>query len=199
MEFDKYFEAGMEYSAYYAGLEKAVNEKRTSGPVQSEELINYTKLNLHRSRRVYKQTVLMPELLSATENLPFAIRALCLTEYWCGDSAQILPFFHKLEETTGKLSIRILFRDENLPLMDAYLTRGGRSIPKFVFYHTQTLKELAVWGPRPLKAQILMDEMKQAGKDKPVIIEALHRWYAADKTFSIQQEMMLLLHQIQPL
>lgn len=199
MEFDKYFEAGIEYSTYYAGLEKAVNEKRTSGPVQSEELINYTTLNLHRSKRIYKQTELLPELVSALDNLPFEIRALCLTEYWCGDSAQILPVFHKMEEATDKLSIRFLFRDEHLPLMDAYLTRGGRSIPKFVFYHPQTLKELAVWGPRPLNAQTMMDEMKQAGNEKPLITEALHRWYAADKTLSIQQEMMLLLHQIQSL
>src|ERR1700757_2287617 len=56
---------------------------------------------------------------------------LVITEGWCGDAAFNIPTMALIEKAfPGKIELRFVLRDTNLELMDAYLTEGGRSIPK---------------------------------------------------------------------
>lgn len=193
MELGAFFKKGISYEAYTAEFAKAVEEKRTSRPLQNEELTHYTELNFRRSSRIYKHTALLPELLEAAQAIEKPVDVIVLTEFWCGDAAQNIPVIELLAEQSGKLNLRYLFRDENLELMDQYLTKGGRSIPKLIFMHADSGNEILNWGPRPAEAQRVVEELKAKEMPKAEFLEAVQRWYNADKTISLQRELVDLL------
>ena len=121
---------------------------------------------------------------------------LVLTETWCGDSIAVLPVVRKWIESVEEVTMRILSRDENPDVMDNYLTNGGRSIPKFVFFD-QAFREIGSWGPRPQCIQAIFEQHRDAIKageiEKSEVIKKMRRGYAADKGKSIIQEMKELL------
>ncbi|WP_226580133.1 thioredoxin family protein [Halobacillus litoralis] len=79
-------------------------------------------------------------------------RALVLTEDWCGDAMLNLPIFLRIAEA-GQIPTHFLLRDDNLELMDQYLTGGqSRSIPKIIFIDLEG-REQATWGPRAPQVQ----------------------------------------------
>lgn len=179
---------------YHAGFEQVVADGSTSGPDRSEALVAYTKLNLARARRWNTRMQVLPELLGG---LP--IRSpqtwLVLTEYWCGDAAQCCPAMVHLAARTPGLRVRFVFRDEHLELMDLYLTRGGRSIPKLVAIDDASGAELFTWGPRPAPAQDLVDSflaIPKEQRDSQAMKEALHAWYAKDACVAVQRELFAL-------
>lgn len=73
------------------------------------------------------------------------LRAIVLAEVWCGHCMLNIPIFLKLAEKAN-ISVRFLNRDENLELMDQYLTNGNRVIPIFIFIDEEG-NEVAKWGP----------------------------------------------------
>ena len=96
------------------------------------------------------------------------IRVIVLTEDWCGDAMLNIPILLRITEL-AKMEVRMLLRDQNLKLMDQYLTNGtSRSIPIFIFID-QTGNELAVWGPRAPEVQRFVDEERSTlpPKDDP--------------------------------
>lgn len=85
-----------------------------------------------------RQLELDPEDLAAFKSLPRSLNVLVLAEDWCGDVIDNLPILGRLAAESGKLSIRVFLRDQNLELMDRYLKHGQfRSIPVFVFFDEQ--------------------------------------------------------------
>jgi hypothetical protein len=101
-----------------------------------------------------------------------------------------IPIIMKLAAENPLIQVHFLLRDENLHLMDQYLTNGGRSIPKLIALDTNTLEELFNWGPRPAAAQDLFLELKSQGLD---YAEPIHAWYAKDKGQHAQKEIIDLL------
>ena len=184
---------GMDLQTYAALFEKVVAEERTTGPVQNEELTAYTKLNLSRWRRVTKTMKLLPE---AEDLLKKAIPQtwLLISETWCGDAAQVSPIIANMAAASPNITLRIVLRDENLDLMDQFLTNGGRSIPKLIAFDNATGEILFNWGPRPQAAQDLVTAIRDAnGGDSHAAAEDLHRWYHADATKSTQAELLPLI------
>ena len=114
---------------------------------------------------------------------------LVITEGWCGDAAQNVPAIETIAAVSDNIETRYILRDENPELMDRFLTRGTRSIPKVIVLDRETRVVLGTWGPRPAAAQELFDRRRAEGVDKPVILEELQRWYNADKGISVQREM----------
>lgn len=185
--------AGMDLQSYVALFEKVVAEKRTTGPEQNEELTDYTKLNLSRWRRVTKTMKLLPE---AEVLLQKAIPQtwLIISEAWCGDAAQVVPIIANMAAVSSHITLRIVLRDENLDLMDQFLTNGGRSIPKLIAFDNANGDVLFNWGPRPQAAQDLVTAMRDANNgDWKAAAEDLHRWYHADDTKSTQAELIPLI------
>jgi hypothetical protein len=87
------------------------------------------------------------------------LRAIVLTEDWCGDAMVNVPILLKLAEASN-IDVRLLLRDQNLELMDQYLTNGtARSIPIFVFID-ENGEEKAKWGPRAPKVQDMVTELR---------------------------------------
>ncbi|WP_068672755.1 thioredoxin family protein [Oceanobacillus sp. Castelsardo] len=88
------------------------------------------------------------------------LRAIVLTEDWCGDAMLNVPILLRLSEKAG-IDVRMLLRDSNLELMDQYLTNGkARSIPIFIFIDKEG-NEFTKWGPRADVVQQFVDEKRR--------------------------------------
>lgn len=87
------------------------------------------------------------------------LRAIVITEDWCGDAMMNNPILLSLCKAAN-MDIRFILRDKHTELMDQYLTNGtARSIPIFIFINEQG-EEMAKWGPRASKIQSFVDEAR---------------------------------------
>ncbi|MNP25135.1 hypothetical protein D3C76_1179290 [compost metagenome] len=92
------------------------------------------------------------------------IRVLILAADWCGDVVRNIPVvFHALE--TAGIPTEVLILEENLDVMDQFLTMGGRSVPVVIFIDTGG-HVLGHWGPRPEHVQQYMITFKQENQDR---------------------------------
>jgi hypothetical protein len=155
--------------------------------------VYYTKLNQQRMKRLNK-TVEVPaalqELLQAkVKNWTWWV----LTEPWCGDAAQCVPVIEKLALAVSGIQTLYILRDEHPTVMDAYLTNGGRSIPKLICLDEKGA-EVFTWGPRPDVIQEVMNRLKAEGVSEiSEIVEAIQKAYNDDKQNGIYQEFEALL------
>jgi thioredoxin-like negative regulator of GroEL len=177
---------------------KHTEEESQKAPFLSDkakELAGYSALNLQRMNRILKTMTILAELEQVVLSLNKAYEWIIITEPWCGDSAQILPVWTKVAELNpNRISVKIVLRDQNEALMNQYLTNGSKSIPKVVCFDGQA-NEVFVWGARPVDAQEIMTSWKNnpQGKSWEQIETELHTWYAKDKTYSTQKEILQLL------
>lgn len=183
----------MTYAEYIKLIDDLLMDGKTTGPNQSEELFHYGKLNRQRIHRLEKTTKLSDSIIEKAKNVNRKMIWLVITEGWCGDAAQNIPTIEKIAAESENIKTRYVLRDENLELMDRYLTNGGRSIPKLIALDAETLEELGTWGPRPQAAMDYFAEMKAQGLEKPEMMEKIQRWYLADKEKSLQSEFENLL------
>lgn len=118
------------------------------------------------------------------------LRVIVLTEDWCGDAMLNVPILLKLAEKTD-MNVRMLLRDQNLELMDQYLTNStSRAIPIFIFID-RTGNERAVWGSRAEAIQQYVEEQRATlpPKDDPTftekqkeLYENMHERYTSDES-----------------
>jgi hypothetical protein len=190
--FDTYLNKAINYASYLALIRDLVSEHKTTGPLQTDNLIEYTRLNFYRMERLNKTIVLTDELQSTIDNLKKRWIWLVITEAWCGDAAQTIPLMHALTiASKGKIDIKLILRDENIELMDQYLTNGGRAIPILICLDADTLQEKGTWGPRPAEAQQMVMDYKTNPIQTPLEFKTeLHTWYTKDKTQTQQREMV---------
>jgi hypothetical protein len=191
------FESGYTYSDYRKLVDAKFEQGQTTGPNQSEDLLDYTKLNIHRMNRLDKTIDLETDLIQRLKHLPCSVNWLLITEAWCGDAAQNLPILNKMAEASPKINLRLLLRDDNLEIMDQYLTNGGRSIPKLIMLDGE-MNEIANWGPRPAVVQEMVMENKRTGAmPYSEFGKVVQKWYATDKGKSLQLELMAIIEQMQ--
>lgn len=182
-----------DFERYSKFVDALVAARKTSGDDQSEALIDFTKLNLQRMKRLSKTTRLTGELQEILSQTKKNVIWLVLTEAWCGDAAQSVPVLAKIAEASEAIQLQLILRDEHLEIMDKFLTDGGRSIPKLIALDPISLEVQYTWGPRPQEAQGLMLKLKGEGKDHDELVEQIQNWYNKDKTRSIQKEIAELL------
>ncbi|AKD05461.1 thioredoxin [Pontibacter korlensis] len=180
------------YVQYRDMIDKLLAENKTTGTNHSDAMVEYTRMNMHRMRRVEK-TVLEDDLIKVLLSVQTKMIWVVLTEAWCGDAAQSLPAIVKIADASPLIDVKLLLRDENPDVMDAYLTNGGRSIPKLIALDANTLEVLGTWGPRPEPAQQLFQEMKDANVPYTEFVEKLHGWYAKDRSRTLQNEFKELI------
>ena len=181
------------YANYRQLVDDLLREGKVTGEQQSTDLTEYTKLNVARMNRVEKQAVIEENLSQAIQQIQEPQQWVVITEGWCGDAAQLVPLFKKMAELNNNIQLTLVLRDENLWLMDQFLTNGkSRSIPKLIALNAQG-ELLWHWGPRPAAAQELINQLVANGADMELLKEKLHGWYAKDRTNSAQQELLGLL------
>ena len=188
-----YIEKSMTYAEYIKLIDDLLIDGKTTGEVQSEAMFNYGKLNRQRMHRLEKTVKLNDSLKEKAGKIGRKMIWLIITEGWCGDAAQNIPTIEKIAAESKSIETRYVLRDENLELINAYLTNNARSIPKLIALDAETLQEIGTWGPRPQTAMNYYDEMKHQGLEKPQIMENLQRWYLQDKEKSLQSEFEVLL------
>lgn len=183
------------YRTFTALLESLLKEGRTTGNNQSDEYLFYAKLNLQRMSR-WNKTFTLRETLSQKLLVVKPQDWWVITEGWCGDSAQNLPAIARMADASGgRITLRIVLRDEQPQIMDRYLTNGtSKSIPILASFDKEN-NPLFRWGPRPQAAQALLT----AWKTHPVPVpfetfeKEMHTWYTKDKGNALQDEFLLLL------
>lgn len=194
-EFGAKAKVGISFDQYYDQVGAFAAAGKTSGADQSEDLVHYTKLNFARMNRMVK-TFRMAEGMHSVLRQAEPQSWLVLTEAWCGDAATCVPVLGLLADAVRNIQLRILYRDEHLDLMDAYLTNGSRSIPKLIAVNTEG-NELFTWGPRPAPAQKMMMDNRALPEAERVpydeISKELQLWYAKDRGITMQEEMRSLL------
>jgi len=184
---------GLSFAQYTELAVKKVGTPLPEGASSDEkDLIEYTKLNLKRSERVEKTYTVSDELRRKLGEISSKQTWMVITEAWCGDSAQNLPYIAKMAAVNPLIDFRIVLRDENTDIMDEYLTNGTRSIPILVAFD-ETGNELFKWGPRPKEAADLVKNAKAAGKTKDQFIEELHLWYGRNRGKALEAEFMELI------
>jgi hypothetical protein len=188
-------EKGLPYSEFVQFTQQLVEEKRTTGANQSEAYLEYTRMCLQRMNRWNKTSKVSAIMTQLMESIQEPQIWLVITEAWCGDGAQSIPYLAKLAELNPKIKLRIIMRDEYPEIMDAYLTNGARSIPKLVAFTEDLKVELFTWGPKPL---YLMNRHKEYKHDSKGLsysgfLEEIHLWYAKNKNQDLEAELFPLI------
>jgi hypothetical protein len=122
-----------------------------------EQYSNQMTVNKDEMLSIYERFTLEKEDAEFLEKLKAKqLRVIVLTEDWCGDALVNSPILLKIAQASN-MEVRFILRDQNLELMDQYLTNGtSRSIPIFIFID-QNGEEHAVWGPRAKEVQSMVD------------------------------------------
>jgi len=70
------------YAAYRQLIDELMAQNRTTGTTQTEQLVQYARLNVQRMQRLDKTVQLLPELQTALAELPQRYVWLVITEGW---------------------------------------------------------------------------------------------------------------------
>ena len=186
--------SGISYEKFLSDFENEITTTEISTLNEKElELFNYKKLNLQRTSRIHKTYKPSEKLSSLIKSINENQVWMILTENWCGDSAQNIPYIYELSKLNPKIELKILYRDRNLDIMDQYLTNGkSRSIPKLVVFN-DFAEELFQWGPRPAELIEQIEIWKSDGMNKDEYIKLIHLWYSQNRAKSLESELIGLL------
>jgi hypothetical protein len=133
------FDSGLTYDAFKKGMTRNVDR------VEANE----------------QRVKLDDDAVRFFRSLPRPVNVVALAEYWCGDVIANLPVLGKLAKETGKLNVRIFYRDQNLDLMERWLNQGKfQSIPVFAFFDDD-FRELGHWIERPASVTKLRAEKRK--------------------------------------
>lgn len=194
--FKEKLEQSLTYQQYKDMVLTLAENKGTTGNDKSQSRIDNTKLSAVRMNRIDKTDSLNPETTAAFKELKKEYLWLVLTESWCGDSAQNIPYINMIAEISDNIELRFLFRDDNPELMDCCLTKGTRSIPKLIAIDKQNFTPIGLWGPRPAPAQNMMMEYKgKKHKEYADVQKDIAIWYTKDKGATIQIEFISLINE----
>ncbi|MEN8193878.1 MAG: thioredoxin family protein [Bacteroidota bacterium] len=159
---------------------------------EAKRKFGFTQLNQRRTYRILKTYKVNEKIEKAISKIIQTQTWMILTEDWCGDSAQNLPYIYKYSELNDNIELKILNRESNLDIMDKYLTNGVRAIPMFIAFD-ENGNELFEWGPRPEEAKELVAKWKAEGDTKDQFNEKLHLWYGRNRGKDFEKEFLRLL------
>ncbi|MHB0755709.1 thioredoxin family protein [Polaribacter sp. M15] len=181
------------YQEYRNLVKSLLDQGKSTGPNQSEDLTNYSMLNDRRMKRLDKTIKITEETTQEIQKVVTPQTWLVITEGWCGDAAQNLPILHKMAELNENINLKLVLRDDNLALMDLFLTNGGRSIPKLIALDSN-LNVIDTWGPRPtVAAKIVADYKAAHGVLDAQFKQDLQVWYNKDKGVSTQEDFVKII------
>lgn len=175
----EYFRESISYSEYQKLF------KAEAAIEDDSKMRGFIKLNWTRHQRNEKSKEIKKSFGSG---MPNKVRAMIITEPWCGDAAQSVPILYRICEHLN-IECQIALRDAHEGLIEQFLTDGGKAIPKLVVFNAESSDVHFVWGPRPKPAQAMITEFK--ADDSMTYDEfsiSLQKWYNQDKTETIQDE-----------
>lgn len=183
---------GLTFEEYISVTKMRAEENVAGLSVEEAERIEYTGLNLHRMQRIVRTYRVSEDLDVLLRSIDLPQLWMVLTEPWCGDSSHCLPLIAGMAIRNEHINLRILLRDDNLDVMDLYLTGGKRGIPVLVVFDSAG-SEIFRWGPRPEPAQAVFEQAKAAGLEKPDLLAKMHLFYGRDRGRAVEAEFVELL------
>ena len=102
-----YLEKSMSFDEYVKLIDRLLLEGKTTGPVQSDAMFNYGRLNRQRMQRLEKTIVLEPETVFSIRSTDANLIWLVITEGWCGDAAAE----HSADRKNGRRKYAVFERD----------------------------------------------------------------------------------------
>ena len=152
---------------------------------------HYIPLNKSRFLRCVKQGEITPELTEVIIAINEKQDWVIITEPWCGDAAQIVPYLFKIAALNPLINVLVQLRDSHSEI-DSYLSHGKMSIPKLIVRNKEGVDRF-VWGPRPQKLEAIYLELKNKNENIDDMKTVLQKWYNDDKGKEIQEEIMELI------
>jgi hypothetical protein len=187
--------AGKTYEEYVDAIsEKALGcTEKFDASVKND--CDFYRLNFQRISRINKTYRISAELRNLLQEIPFRLTWVVISEDWCGDSAQVLPYLAKITESSDTIEMLIISRDQHPDVMEQYLTDGKKSIPKLIAFD-ENGNELFTWGPRPLEAAELVKQVIEKGGTKEEMYQQLHSWYAKNRGKAVETEIYVMLAKV---
>lgn len=182
------------YSEYFSLTEQTANGDLSLIHSLPPEKIEAVKMNVQRMKRIYNTFQPSQQLSELIQKIPGKMEWIIIAEPWCGDGAQNIPVLAKIVAASNKIDLKIILRDENPGIMEAFLTDGKKAIPKLICIDQHQHKLLGTWGARPIKMQQLFVDCKNNNaRSHEECLKELHLSYAKDRGESLQQEVIQLL------
>jgi hypothetical protein len=189
------FERFESFDEYWQRISDLRQQGKTTGTLQTPEMIHYSEMSYVRMNRILKHAKLSTTLIEAVKNTK-SLNWLIITEAWCGDASNTVPLMIKAAQNNAAIDVRIMVRDEHSEIMTNYLTNGAKSIPILVLFD-DNLNELNRWGPRPESCQEVFLSLKnQPSISKNVLMQNVQEWYAKDKGHTFQAELSGVLQRL---
>ncbi len=147
-----------------SGTQSAVTPERFAKAITFADWMVAIQRNREEFDFNYERTFISPDDEAVFKELGLhdggPSKVLVLGEDWCPDVYRGLPVAQRVAEAGG-YELRILFRDQNLDIMNEFLNQGEfQSIPTVVFY-TDDLRYICHWTERPQKANDEMHLMRK--------------------------------------
>lgn len=182
LSFDAYMEQWREKNALpMQGLDPV--ERRTRF---------YSKYNLDRQLLVSEQWRMSSSFREAILSLHGPQTWMFLTDDWCIDSAYSLPLVREAAALREDVTIHILLKDDNLDILDRYLTNGSRSIPEFVAFDEEGVP-LMIWGPQPDAIRNIRRDLMDGGAEGSIVSSTTVDWYADHGWLEVERELTELM------
>lgn len=186
----------MSYETYKNLVYDLIEKEKSTGHTQNDDMLNYSKLSVRRIKRWDKTFKISESDKTFFESFTAPVTFLVITEGWCGDAAHALPIINTIAETASNIKLEVVLRDDNDRLMQAFLTNGGKSIPKLIALNEDN-DVLFTWGPRPTPATEMVKLYKSKhGQLTPEFKEDLQRWYNKDKGQSTVKDIRIQLESV---
>ncbi len=186
------------YETFRELVSKLLQENKSTGKEQSNNLLNYSILNDRRMKRLDKTIKITPNIQKRLQKAKGNYIFLVLMEGWCGDGAQTLPLLNKIVSFLPNTDLKIALRDQNDDLMNQFLTNGGKAIPKLIILNKKDFTVLANWGPRPSTAtKMVLDYKEKNGSLNAEFKKNLQIWYNKDKGNTTQKDIVELIQKIE--
>lgn len=183
---------GLDYASYIKQWRaKNTNSMQGLDPVTRRTRF-YSRYNMERHERVealWKPSNAFSRAVSADHG---AAIWLFITEDWCVDSAYSLPLIHWASEQRADVTLRILLRDENPDIIELFLTKGKRSIPKFVGISSEGGVRF-VWGPQPSALRDIRQKLMDSGTEGRIVSSTTVDWYAGEGWLEVERELTSVL------
>lgn len=190
---EKSLRDSLPYEKYRALIKELLSVHQSTTENGDESLVHYSELNDTRMDRLDKKAELNSSIIEQLKKIHTKQIWIVLTEGWCGDAAQNLPYIHKIAESSDKIELKIVLRDKHPELMDLFLTDGGKSIPKLIAIN-YAHEVLFTWGPRPTEATKLVQEFKEKhGTLTSEFKKDLQLWYTKNKGESLMADFVKLI------
>ncbi len=191
-EIKKALETGYSYSEYRELVSKLLEQNESTTEGGSQVLVDYSKLNNSRMKRLDKTTKIPSEIENEIKKIDSKVMWVVISEGWCGDAAQNIPAINKMAELNENIELKIVLRDKNIELMNQYLTNGNQAIPKLIQIKNNSVT--ATWGPRPSVASKMVTDYKEKhGTLDAEFKKDLQVWYNNNKNESLFNDFLGLL------